>query len=80
MKKHMKNNARAILVVLALDDENSTLTIIAIFETVLPRGTHTDSYGALRLFEIYNLEDAAFFEPVIEKRMFGKIPNAFSIY
>ena len=46
----------------------------------MQRKTYTASYGALRLFEIYNLEDAAFFEPVIEKRMFGKIPNAFSIY
>lgn len=79
MKKHMKNNARAILVVLALDDENSTLTIIAIFETVLPRGTHTDSYGALRLFEICNLVDAASFELTIAKRTFGKVPNAFYI-
>ena len=77
---YRKNNARATLVVLALDDEKSTLTIRATFETIMPRKTYGDSYGALRLFEICNLEDASSFEPAIEKRMFGKVPNAFSIY
>ena len=67
------------MVVLALDDAKSTLTIGAIFETVMPRRTYTASYGANRLFEICNFEDAASFELAIEKRRFGKVPNAFYI-
>ena len=77
--RYRKNDAGDILVVLALDDENSTLTIRAIFETVMTRRMYSDSYEALRLFEICNLEDAASFELAIEKRMFGKVPNALSI-
>ena len=74
------NKPRATWVVLTLDDEKSTLTIRAIFETIMPRKTYTASYGALRFFLICNFKDAPSFEPVIERRMFGKIPNAFSIY
>ena len=67
------------MVVLALDDEKSTLTIGALFETVMPCRKYTDSYRANRLFEICNFEDAASLELAIEKIMIGKIPNAFYI-
>ena len=67
------------MVVLALDDAKSTLTIGAIFETVMPRRTYTHSYGANRFFEICDFEGAASFELAIEKRTFGKVPRAFYI-
>ena len=71
--RNRKNIDRAVLVVLVLDEEKSTLTIGDIFETVMPQRTYTASYGALLLFEICNLEDAASFQLAIEKRMFGII-------
>ena len=77
---YRKNNTRATLVVLALGDETPTLSIRALFETILPRKPYTDSSGALRLFEICNFEDAASFDLAIKKRMLGKLPTTLSIY